>query len=104
MIVKLSILQDRQVVEPSFSPLPFFILLYQDEYSPVNAQHAIGIHGYVLVYSITSRKSFEMIQIVYDKIVDFCGVEDIPCVIVGSKCDLNHRFGQLMSFYLDRGN
>ena len=34
-----------------------------------------------------------MIQIVYDKIVDFCGVGDIPCVIVGSKivgskCDL----------------
>ncbi|KNZ77302.1 GTP-binding protein rhb1, partial [Termitomyces sp. J132] len=61
----------------------------QDEYSPVNAQHAIGIHGYVLVYSITSRASFEMIQIVYDKIVDFCGVTDIPCVIVGSKSDLH---------------
>lgn len=29
-----------------------------------------------------------MIQIVYDKIVDFCGVADIPCVIVGSKTDL----------------
>ncbi|KAG6868476.1 hypothetical protein C0993_002241 [Termitomyces sp. T159_Od127] len=61
----------------------------QDEYSPVNAQHAIGIHGYVLVYSITSRTSFDMIQIVYDKIVDFCGVTDIPCVIVGSKSDLH---------------
>jgi Ras family protein len=29
-----------------------------------------------------------MIQIVYDKIIDFCGKEDIPCVIVGSKIDL----------------
>ncbi|KAG6816840.1 hypothetical protein H0H87_002489 [Tephrocybe sp. NHM501043] len=63
----------------------------QDEYSPVNAQHAIGIHGYVLVYSITSRASFDMIQIVYDKIVDFCGVTDIPCVIVGSKSDLRQN-------------
>ncbi|KAL9710739.1 GTP-binding protein [Leucoagaricus gongylophorus] len=60
----------------------------QDEYSPINSQYAIGIHGYILVYSITSRSSFDMIQIVYDKIVDFCGVGDIPCVIVGSKCDL----------------
>lgn len=60
----------------------------QDEYSPINAQYAIGIHGYVLVYSITSRRSFEMIQTVYDKIIDFCGLTDIPCVIVGSKCDL----------------
>ncbi|KAF8920553.1 P-loop containing nucleoside triphosphate hydrolase protein [Mucidula mucida] len=49
----------------------------QDEYSILNSRHAIGIHGYVLV--------------VYDKIVDFCGVTDIPCVIVGSKVDLKTR-------------
>ncbi|KAF8637122.1 hypothetical protein AX17_003026 [Amanita inopinata Kibby_2008] len=60
----------------------------QDEYSPLNSQYAIGIHGYVLVYSITSRNSFNMIQIVYDKITDFCGLTEMPCVIVGSKCDL----------------
>ena len=29
-----------------------------------------------------------MIQVVHDKIVDFCGVTKIPCVIVGSKSDL----------------
>jgi Ras family protein len=29
-----------------------------------------------------------MIKIVYDKIVDFCGKNDIPCVIVGAKTDL----------------
>ena len=32
-----------------------------------------------------------MIQIVYDKIVDFWGVTEIPCVIVGSKIDLQQR-------------
>jgi len=64
----------------------------QDEYTPLNAQYAIGIHGYVLVYSIVSRTSFEMIQIIYDKIVDFSGVVDIPCVIVGSKSDLVSRW------------
>lgn len=60
----------------------------QDEYSILNSKHAIGIHGYVLVYSVTSRRSFDMIKIVYDKIVDFCGKNDIPCVIVGAKTDL----------------
>ncbi|KAI0824743.1 small GTPase superfamily [Trametes gibbosa] len=60
----------------------------QDEYTILNSKHAIGIHGYVLVYSVTSRKSFEMIRIVYDKIIDFCGINSIPCVIVGSKTDL----------------
>jgi len=60
----------------------------QDEYSILSSKHAIGIHGYVLVYSVASRRSFDMIQIVYDKIADFCGKNDIPCVIVGSKTDL----------------
>jgi len=60
----------------------------QDEYTPINSQYAIGIHGYILVYSITSRNSFDMIQIVYDKIIDFSGVSNIPCVVVGTKVDL----------------
>ncbi|KAG2348847.1 hypothetical protein BDR05DRAFT_956181 [Suillus weaverae] len=60
----------------------------QDEYSILSSKHAIGIHGYVLVYSVTSRRSFDMIKIVYDKIVDFWGKNDIPCVIVGAKTDL----------------
>ncbi|KAL0070804.1 GTP-binding protein [Marasmius tenuissimus] len=30
-----------------------------------------------------------MVQVVYDKIIDFCGVTEIPCVIVGSKVDLD---------------
>lgn len=37
-----------------------------------------------------------MIQIVYDKIVDFCGMNDIPCVIVGSKIDLQARYVYLL--------
>ncbi|KAF8842310.1 hypothetical protein BDN67DRAFT_1067893 [Paxillus ammoniavirescens] len=64
----------------------------QDEYSILNSKHAIGIHGYVLVYSVTSRRSFDMIKIVYDKIIDFCGKNDIPCVIVGAKTDLQSRY------------
>ncbi|KAH9483066.1 GTP-binding protein rhb1 [Psilocybe cubensis] len=60
----------------------------QDEFSIFNSKHAIGIHGYVLVYSVASRNSFNMVQTVYDKIIDFCGTQDVPCVIVGSKTDL----------------
>ncbi|KAF5387821.1 hypothetical protein D9615_000373 [Tricholomella constricta] len=62
----------------------------QDEYSLLGPKHAIGIHGFVLVYSVASRKSFDMIQVIYDKIIDFCGVIDIPCVIVGAKMDLKN--------------
>ncbi|KAF7301630.1 F-box domain-containing protein [Mycena indigotica] len=70
----------------------------QDEFSLLNSKHAIGVHGYVLVYSVNSRNSFEMIQIIYDKIISFCGVTSVPCVIVGSKTDLVARF--LLSFVL----
>ncbi|TBU32965.1 small GTPase superfamily [Dichomitus squalens] len=63
----------------------------QDEYTILNSKHAIGIHGYVLVYSVTNHKSFDMIQVVYDKIINFCGKNSIPCVIVGSKIDLQNN-------------
>lgn len=61
----------------------------QDEFSILNSKHAIGIHGYVLVYSIASRASFEMIQTVYDKILNYTGTATIPCVLVGQKSDLH---------------
>ena len=61
----------------------------QDEYSILNSKHAIGIHGYVLVYSIASRTTFEMIQTVYDKILNYTGTSTIPCVLVGQKSDLH---------------
>ncbi|KAJ6581914.1 small GTPase superfamily [Mycena capillaripes] len=61
----------------------------QDEFSQLKSQHAIGIHGYVLVYSIASRASFNMIQILYDKIVNYSGLSEIAAIIVGSKADLH---------------
>ncbi|KAI3478784.1 hypothetical protein L1887_59187 [Cichorium endivia] len=61
----------------------------QDEYSILNSKHAIGIHGYMLVYSIASRNSFDMVQTVHDKILNYTGTESVPCVIVGQKSDLH---------------
>ncbi|RHZ44825.1 hypothetical protein Glove_709g80 [Diversispora epigaea] len=61
----------------------------QDEYSIFNETHAVGIHGYVLVYSITSRQSFEMIKIIRDKILLHTGTESVPIVLVGNKTDLH---------------
>ncbi|RUS18832.1 ferrous iron transporter B [Endogone sp. FLAS-F59071] len=61
----------------------------QDEYSILNSRHAIGIHGYILVYSITSRASFEMVHIIREKILDYTGTENVPTVLVGNKTDLD---------------
>jgi Ras family protein len=79
-------------ITPIFYTNPSSYMFFsKDEYSILKAKHAIGIHGYVLVYSVASRNSFDMIQIVYDKIISFCGINEIPCVIVGSKIDLKQR-------------
>ncbi|KAJ7676848.1 P-loop containing nucleoside triphosphate hydrolase protein [Mycena polygramma] len=63
----------------------------QDEFSPLKSQHAIGVHGYIFVYSIASRASFNMVQVLYDKIVEYSGIEGIAAIIVGSKADLDIR-------------
>jgi Ras family protein len=63
-------------------------LTNQDEYTLFPSKYANGVHGYLLVYSINSRQSFEMIQTIYDKITDFSGAQNMPTVIVGQKNDL----------------
>ncbi|MCJ1230643.1 GTP-binding protein [Toensbergia leucococca] len=60
----------------------------QDEYSILNSKHFIGIHGYMLVYSVASRQSFDMIRIIRNKILNHLGAEWVPLVIVGNKSDL----------------
>jgi len=62
----------------------------QDEYAIFPAQHSMDIHGYVLVYSITSIQSFEVIQVLLEKLMDMTGKINTPVVIVGNKTDL-HR-------------
>ncbi|KAL5275230.1 RHEB family protein [Megaselia abdita] len=60
----------------------------QDEYSIFPVQYSMDFHGYVLVYSITSQKSFEVIKNVYDKLLDAMGKARVPVVLVGNKTDL----------------
>jgi Ras family protein len=61
---------------------------WQDEFSILSSKHGIGLHGWVLVYSVTSRNSFEMVSTIRDKILSYTGVDSVPMVIVGNKSDL----------------
>lgn len=63
----------------------------QDEFSIMNEKHLIGIHGYLLVYSVTSRQSFQLIEVIRDKILNLIGSDNIPLILVGNKCDLNYQ-------------
>jgi small GTP-binding protein len=60
----------------------------QDEFSILQSNYAIGVHGYILVYSIESTISLEMTKIIRDKILNLQGLEWVPMVLVGNKCDL----------------
>ena len=63
----------------------------QDEYSSISHQASVGVHGYLLVFSVTSRHSLENIKMIHDKLLNLIGAEVVPCVLVGSKCDLDHQ-------------
>ncbi|CAL1546833.1 unnamed protein product [Lymnaea stagnalis] len=60
----------------------------QDEYSVIPQSYFININGYVLVYSVNSQKSFEVVKHVYNKIIDMKGRMTVPIVLVGNKKDL----------------
>ena len=56
----------------------------------MNEKHLIGIHGYLLIYSVTSQQSFETVEFIRDKILNSIGNESIPMVLVG-KNDLTYQ-------------
>lgn len=60
----------------------------QDEYSMLNSKHFIGIHGYMLVYSVGSQQSFDMVTVIRDKILNHLGADTVPIMMVGNKCDI----------------
>ncbi|KAI4143525.1 MAG: hypothetical protein LQ341_002895 [Variospora aurantia] len=63
--------------------------------SILNSKHFIGIHGYMLVYSVASKPSFEMVRVLRDKILNHLGADWIPLMIVGNKSDLKPEYRQV---------
>ncbi len=45
--------------------------------------------GFLIVYSITMRDTFTDVNRFHDHILSVKGVEDVPLIVVGSKCDLD---------------
>lgn len=47
--------------------------------------------GFILVYSITNRSTFNEIAAIYKKILRVKDAASFPTVIVGNKCDLENE-------------
>eukprot|EP01125_Pyxidicula_operculata_P003166 TRINITY_DN134_c0_g2_i1.p1 TRINITY_DN134_c0_g2~~TRINITY_DN134_c0_g2_i1.p1 ORF type:complete len:192 (+),score=40.93 TRINITY_DN134_c0_g2_i1:19-594(+) len=60
----------------------------QDEYSAMRDQYMRSGQGFILVYSITSRASFDELSIFRNQICRVKDSDDVPCVVCGNKCDL----------------
>ncbi|MCJ1413601.1 Ras GTPase [Ptychographa xylographoides] len=61
----------------------------QEEYSAMREQYMRTGEGFLLVYSITSRQSFEEIQVFQQQILRVKDKDYFPIIIVGNKCDLD---------------
>ncbi|CAG9936986.1 hypothetical protein V2G26_006497 [Clonostachys chloroleuca] len=60
----------------------------QEEYSAMREQYMRTGEGFLLVYSITSRQSFEEITVFQQQILRVKDKDSFPMVVVGNKCDL----------------
>nr|AVV26995.1 Rheb [Colponema vietnamica] len=61
----------------------------QDEYTIFHHRYCVGVHGYVLLYSVDNRQSFEMVKIINEKLLNLIGTDRVPRVLVGNKIDLD---------------
>jgi GTPase KRas len=60
----------------------------QEEYSAMREQYMRTGEGFLLVYSITSRQSYEEIMTFQQQILRVKDRDYFPMIVVGNKCDL----------------
>jgi len=60
----------------------------QEEYSAMRDQYMRTGQGFIMVYAITSRSSFDEIASFREQILRVKDKDKVPMVLVGNKCDL----------------
>lgn len=55
----------------------------QDESNILPETYVMNVDGYILVYSVDSLKSFEVVKVIREKILDRTGNCNLPIVLVG---------------------
>jgi len=63
----------------------------QEEYGAMREQYMRTGEGFLLVYSITSRNSFEEISTFYQQILRVKDRDTFPVVVLANKCDLEYE-------------
>jgi GTPase KRas protein len=63
----------------------------QEEFTALRDQWIRDCEGFVLIYSITSRPSFEQVSVFKDQVLRVKDKDKIPMMLVGNKCDLEEK-------------
>lgn len=50
-------------------------------------EYGLGFHGYILVYNVRSKRSFDALKTVNQKLVNLTGTNKVPRVLVGNKAE-----------------
>ena len=83
------------------------MLMWRSYYSAMREQYMRTGEGFLLVYSITSRDSFEEISTFHQSILRVKDQDYFPVIVVANKCDLEYErqvgmngTSDLFSFFL----
>jgi len=63
----------------------------QEEFTALRDQWIRDCEGFIIVYSITSTRSFQQIPIFKQQILRAKDISDIPITVAGNKCDLEDK-------------
>jgi GTPase KRas protein len=77
----------RCVIDNQVALLNVLDMAGQEEYSAMREQYMRFSDGFVLVYSITSRRSFEEISTLQKQILRTKDKDYFPMIVVGNHCD-----------------
>ena len=67
----------------------------QEDFAPMRNAYMHQGKGFIIVYSIDDRESFERVDFYYREICRGKASSDFPLVLVGNKCDLEDKIRQI---------
>ncbi|KAF9474352.1 ras-domain-containing protein [Pholiota conissans] len=81
----------RCVIDDEVAILDVLDTAGQEEYRAMRAQYMLGAEGFLLVYSITDRDSFDELGTFYEEILRVKDQDSFPMILVANKCDLEYE-------------
>jgi small GTP-binding protein len=63
----------------------------QDDFAPMRTSYMRQGKGFIIVYAIDDRASFEEVEVFHRDLIRTKGTNNVPVVVCGNKCDLEEK-------------